>query len=91
MSFATSPEFRKHSANVAEIRRSLKQIERIHRATLRSAGKAVLDPLADVAEATACRRMHHLLIGVLAEATLRKISPIRRADSPNGTAKCSST
>lgn len=62
--YPSTPEFRKHSANVAEIQQGLVQLERAHKAAIRSG---------DVVAIRTMRRLHQLVIGVHAEAMLRKI------------------
>jgi hypothetical protein len=62
--YPSSAEFTKHSENVAEIAKGLTQVERAHKAAIRSGQSAAV---------LAQRRVHQLLIGVLAEAMLRKI------------------
>lgn len=68
--YRSSPEFTKHSQNLAAVRKSLTQVERGHKQAIRGG-----DPVA----LQTSQRLHLLLIGVLAEATLRKI-----VTDPNG-------
>lgn len=56
--------FRRHSANLRSISAGLTQAERVHKAAIRIADAAATDFMA---------RMHQLMIGLLAEAQLRKI------------------
>jgi hypothetical protein len=68
--YKTSLQFRMHSQNVAEIRKGLTQIERGHKQAIRQAQAPAV---------AIYRRLHSLMIGILAEATLRKI-----VTDPNG-------
>ncbi|MEU8253335.1 hypothetical protein AB0C06_03580 [Micromonospora inaquosa] len=62
--FKTSPEFEKHSENLAAIQRGLVQVERAHKQAIRSNDQAATDTLA---------RLHMLMLGMSAEARLRKV------------------
>lgn len=62
--FPQSVEFTQHSENLAAVRKSLTQVERAHKNAIR---------IGDVEQATALERLHFFTIGVLAEATLRKV------------------
>ncbi|MFG1952336.1 hypothetical protein [Micromonospora sp. NPDC048830] len=68
--FRTSPEFERHSENLAAIGRGLTQIERAHKHAIRRNDSAAVETLA---------RLHTLMLGVMAEARLRKI-----VADPNG-------
>lgn len=63
-SYPTSAEFRKHSANLKAVTAALVQIERAHKRAIREA---------DQPSELATRKIHTLLLGVYAEARLRKI------------------
>lgn len=56
--------FRKHSANLRAVRAGLTQAERTHKAAIRYSDASATDFAA---------RMHQLMVGLLAEAELRKI------------------
>lgn len=64
MGYPTSDNFSRHSQNFAEIRASLVQLERVHKRAIREGDDAAVKTL---------RKIHYLLVGVFAEAGLRKI------------------
>lgn len=68
--YKTTREFRMHSENLAEVRKGLTQVERGHKQAIRQGQPAAL---------SVYRRLHSLMIGILAEASLRKI-----VTDPNG-------
>ena len=57
-------EFSKHSENLAAVKKGLTQLERAHKEAIRSGSAPQIETL---------RRLHFLTLGILAEATLRKI------------------
>jgi hypothetical protein len=63
-SFPSTPEYEKHSENLAEVRKFLLQIERIHKNAIRRNSQP---------EILALSRTQFLTIGIEAEAILRKI------------------
>jgi hypothetical protein len=62
--YPTTPEFRKHCENFARVKAELRQIERVHKRSIRQGHET---------EISAVRRVHMLYVGVLAEAKLRMI------------------
>lgn len=72
MGFPQSVPFSHHSENLAEIRSTLKQIERLHKAEVRRTGSAKTPNQAQPSVA-AIRRVHLLIVGILAEAILKKV------------------
>lgn len=72
MSYPTSVEFEKNSDNLKAVKASLKQLERLHKDQIRSSGdwktpERVSPPVATL------RRLQLLSVGILTEATLRKV------------------
>lgn len=63
-SFPSTPEYQKHAANLAEVRKFRVQIERIHKNAIRRGAQP---------EILALSRTQFLTIGIEAEAILRKI------------------
>lgn len=64
VTFPASANFSKHSENLRAVDKSLVQIERAHKRAIREGDEPAL---------VAMRRIHLLLVGVRAEASLRKI------------------
>lgn len=62
--FPKSEEHTKHSDNLAELKRSRKQIERLHKAAIRDNSES---------EIMALSQIQYMLLGIETEATLRKI------------------
>lgn len=58
--------FRRHAANLAEVKKGLVQIERLHRAEIRRGSAPAVATLA---------RFHTVAVGLMAEARLRAILP----------------
>ena len=57
--------YRRHAANARAVLRGLTQAERSHKEAIRSGSKVAIDFAA---------RVHHMMVGLLAEALLRKIA-----------------
>jgi hypothetical protein len=68
--FPSSPNFSKHCENLNEVLRAITQIERSHKRAIREG---------DAPAENALRKIHTLMVGVFAEARLRKI-----IDDPTG-------
>lgn len=64
MGFPKDKNFSRHSENLQEIRKSLTELERLHKRTIREGHDGPEHPI---------RRVHLLMLGVYAEAYLRKI------------------
>lgn len=64
MNYPSDPDFAKHSENLASVSAALTQFERLHKRAIREG---------DEPAEMALRRSHVLLVGVFAEARLRKI------------------
>lgn len=64
MNYPTDSDFTKHSENLASVSAALTQVERLHKRAIREG---------DEPAESAMRRTHLLLVGVFAEARLRKI------------------
>jgi hypothetical protein len=71
-SLPTDHPFRKHSENLRAVAAGLKQAERAHKQVLRKGDPDDLDK-GDKAAVDFAARMHQLMIGLYAEAQLRKI------------------
>lgn len=69
-SYLGSEDFTKHSQDFRAVRKALTQVERLHKDAIRKGDVAATDTLA---------RLHYFMIGLLAEAHLRKI-----IGDPNG-------
>lgn len=65
-----SEDFTKHSENFRTVRKGLTQVERLHKDAIRRRDESATDTIA---------RLHYFMIGLLAEAHLRKI-----IGDPNG-------
>jgi hypothetical protein len=63
--YPRNAEFTKHCENLAAVKKSLVQIERAHKDAIRDNDLPLVETL---------QRMHFMLLGILAEATLRKIT-----------------
>jgi hypothetical protein len=70
VTYPSSPNFSKHSENLRAVQRALKQVERAHKRAIRDG---------DRPSEVAMRKVHTLLVGMFAEAQLRKI-----VDDPTG-------
>jgi len=70
MNYPASPNFTKHSENLAEIQLVITQVERSHKRSIREG---------DEPSELAFRKVHYLLVGIFAETRLRKI-----VDDPTG-------
>ncbi|WP_156666010.1 hypothetical protein [Rhodococcus qingshengii] len=64
MSYPTTPEFEKHSDNLRAVKKSLVQIERLHKRAIRESDEAAV---------LSVRIWHHVNVGIMAEALLRHI------------------
>lgn len=72
MAYPSSIEFSKNSENLHEIKASLTQLERLHKDQIRVSGDWKSPGRTSPSVAT-LRRLHLLTVGILAEATLRKL------------------
>lgn len=72
MAYPTSVEFSKNSENLKEIKASLTQLERLHKEQIRASGDWK-NPERTSAPVATIRRLHLLTVGIMAEATLRKL------------------
>lgn len=72
MTFPRSVPFSRHSENLSEVKNTIVQLQRLHKAEIRSTG-SFRNP--DIAQPSvlAIRRVHLLLVGIMAEATLKKV------------------
>lgn len=72
MTFSRSVSFSHHSDNLAEVKSTLVQLQRFHKAEIRRTGSA-RTPAKPQPSVQAIRRVHLLVIGIMAEATLKKV------------------
>ena len=72
MTFAKSVPFSRHSENLAEVKGTIVQLQRLHKAEIRSTG-SFRNPNDAQPSVLAIRRVHLLLVGIMAEATLKKV------------------
>jgi hypothetical protein len=72
VAYPSSIEFIKNSENLQEIKASLTQLERLHKDQIRATGDWKSPGRTSPSVAT-LRRLHLLTVGILAEATLRKL------------------